>query len=124
MTGVPFEKKTVALSSGERIEGVFPKFDSGFDARISNNLLTSSNRIQFKECNSQLLNAMEKDPALASKFSPQQIEQIREGVLDGSAPDGFVWHHNEEEGLIQLVDRAVHEVTGHTAGRAIWGGGY
>ena len=124
MTGVPFERKTITLSSGERVKGVFPKFDSYFDARISNNLFTSSNRIQFKECNSQLLNAIEKDPVLASKFSTQQIEQIREGTLDGSTPDGFVWHHKEEEGLIQLVDRAVHEATGHAAGKAIWGGGY
>lgn len=123
-TGVPFEKRTVTLSSGERVEGVFPKFDSQFDARISSDLLTSSNRAQFKECNSQLLRAIESDSKLSSRFSAQQIEQIREGVLDGSAPDGFVWHHNEEEGLIQLVDRAVHEATGHTAGKAIWGGGY
>lgn len=124
ITGVPFEKKTVALSSGERVEGVFPIFESQFDARISGDLLTSSNRVQFKECNSQLLRSIESDPEVARKFSSQQIEQIREGVLDGSAPDGFVWHHNEEEGLIQLVDRAIHEATGHTAGKAIWGGGY
>ena len=60
----------------------------------------------------------------AKIHTAEQIEQIKEGVIDGSAPDGFVWHHNEEEGVIQLVDRVTHERTGHMGGRAIWGGGY
>ena len=38
ITGVLFERKTIDLPNGERIEGVFPKFDSIFDAFIPKEL--------------------------------------------------------------------------------------
>ena len=60
---------------------------------------------------------------MKEKFTPEQIEQIKDGVEDGTAPDGYVWHHNEETGKMELVDADVHAKTGHTGGRAIWGGG-
>ena len=124
ITGVKFERKIIIQESGEAIEGVFPRFESSFDAKIPKELYLSTNETQFKECNAQLLRAIEDDSELAEKFTAEQIEQIREGVIDGSTPDGFVWHHNEEEGVIQLVDRVTHERTKHMGGKAIWGGGY
>ena len=78
---------------------------------------------QFKECNKQLLAEIEKNPELKSKFSEEQIEQIKEGTVDGSAPDGYVWHHSEDTGKIQLVDFEIHAITRHTGGRYVWGGG-
>ena len=44
-------------------------------------------------------------------------------MSDGTAPDGYVWHHNEECGKIQLVEYDLHAHTGHTGGRSVWGGG-
>lgn len=37
----------------------------------------------------------------------------------------FTWHHHQNEGVLQLVDREVHRNinNGHLGGRAIWGGG-
>ena len=124
ITGVEFERKIVEHPDGHLIEGVFPKFDSIFDAKISDNLFLENNPTQFKACNEQLLKAIESDSDFKKKFSEEQIEQIKDGVIDGTAPDGFVWHHNEEAGVIQLVDATIHAMTGHTGGRSIWGGGY
>lgn len=123
-TGVTFRERYIVQPSGRIVEGVFPKFESGFDAKIPEKMYEASNKEQFKIANSQLLESIEKNGEMAKKFSAEQIEQIRDGVIDGTAPDGFVWHHSEDEGVLQLVDRAVHEATGHTGGRTIWGGGY
>ena len=123
ITGVPFERQTIELGTGEIIEGVFPIFGSTYDANISEDLFTESDYKQFKECNKQLLEAMETDPELKSKFSTEQLEQIKDGIYDGSAPDGYIWHHAPQPGLIQLVDANSHAGTGHTGGRTVWGGG-
>ena len=53
-------------------------------------------------------------------FTAEQLEDIANGIL----PEGFTWHHNEEQGLMQLVETAVHAQTGHTGGMSIWGQGY
>lgn len=76
-------------------------------------------RIQFKECNRQLLEAVNSDVNVIKRFSEAQLEQIR----NGEVPDGYVWHHDAEAGKLQLVDRALHERTGHTGGKKIWSGG-
>lgn len=117
-TGVPFEKRTVEID-GEEYEVVAPKFDSMFDARLPDDKLQSSDREQFNECNKQLKDAIENGPDLHSKFTEEQIEQIK----NGDTPDGYTWHHDTEKGKMQLVDTETHQKTGHTGGRSIWGGG-
>lgn len=123
-TGVEFVRKTVDNGSGEIVEGVFPKFESKFDVRLKSELFEESNFKQFKEANSQLLERIEASPAFRKNFSAEQLEQIRDGCVTGAPPDGYVWHHNEEAGILQLVDQKIHSQTGHTGGRSIWGGGY
>ena len=123
ITGVEFVKKTVELPNGEYIEGVFANFESSFKAEIPKDLYLDTDKAQFKECNKQLAEAIEKNPELKSKFSEEQLEQIKEGIKDGSAPDGYVWHHEPESGVLSLVDSETHARTGHTGGRSIWGGG-
>ena len=68
-----------------------------------------------------LLTLIENDPELRSKFTPEQIKDIEEG----RTPSGYVWHHNEEPGKMQLVKREDHDrVIGgaaHTGGNSLWG---
>lgn len=123
VTGVFFERKKVELPGGEVLEGVFPKFDSCFDAKIPETEYKENDKKQFKECNRQLYDKIQNEPELAKKITAEQIEQIKDGIQDGTAPDGYVWHHNEEPGIIQLVDAEIHSGTGHTGGRLLWGGG-
>ena len=119
VTGVPFEQKTVIDAEGNKVTGVFAKFESSFDAQLPNDMLKASDKEQFAECNRQLGESVTKDPAVAKKFSGEQLEQIK----NGDTPDGYTWHHNEECGKMQLVKSDVHAQTGHTGGRSIWGGG-
>lgn len=36
---------------------------------------------------------------------------------------GYVWHHNENVGVLELVAKDVHEFNRHTGGNYIWGNG-
>ncbi len=40
------------------------------------------------------------------------------------APPGYTWHHHQDYGRMQLVPSGLHQLTGHTGGAAIWGGGW
>jgi len=118
-TGVRFERFRITLPDGTVVEGVFPVFDSVYDAQLPADMYESSDYAQFKECNRQLADTVDEDPELRSRFTDEQLEQIR----NGDTPDGYTWHHNQETGKMQLVRTDVHSRTSHTGGRAIWGGG-
>lgn len=116
--GVPYERKTIEIN-GVKIEGVFPVFDSVFDTELAPDNLTT--KAYAKECNAKLKEAIEKDPELRSQFTEEQLNDIEEG----RTPTGYVWHHNEEPGKMQLVQREDHDkVLGgaaHTGGNSLWG---
>ena len=121
--GVRYERKTVDIH-GVKVEGVFPVFDSAFDVQLPEELEQASNAKQFRECNEQLKEAVENDPDLKVQFTDDQLEDI----ANGDTPEGYVWHHNEETGKMQLVKVEDHDRTqggaAHTGGKALWGGGY
>lgn len=121
--GVRYERKTVDIH-GVKVEGVFPVFESVCDVQLPENLEQASNARQFKECNKQLQERVENDPELRNTFTDEQLEEIE----DGDTPSGYVWHHNEETGKMQLVKVEDHDRTqggaAHTGGKALWGGGY
>lgn len=118
-TGVPFVVKVVENSEGELVEVVVPEFDSVFDAQLPEGLFESTDNEQFSECNRQLKEAVQNDLEVAAQFTDEQLEQI----MNDETPDGYTWHHDAEKEKMQLVDAKTHAQTGHTGGKAIWGGG-
>lgn len=118
-TGVPYERKTVETNTGEIIKGVFPVFESDFNAKLPDELLEASDSKQFKEANEQLKDSVDNNPDVAKLFNEEQLEDIS----NGKTPEGYTWHHSEEKGTLQLVDTETHASTGHTGGKSIWGGG-
>lgn len=116
--GVPYERRTIEIN-GVKIEGVFPKFESAFDTELSPENYKSN--AYAKECNAKLKEAVENDPELKSKFTDEQLKDIE----DGRTPRGYVWHHNEEPGKMQLVKREDHDRAiggaAHTGGNSLWG---
>ena len=119
VTEIPYVRKTVTDGDGKEISVVVPEFDSIYDVQLPEGLEKFTDKEQFAECNKQLKEAIAKDPALKEKFTPEQLEQIE----NGDTPDGYTWHHDAEKGKMQLVDSETHAKTGHTGGKAIWGGG-
>ncbi|SER24079.1 DNase/tRNase domain of colicin-like bacteriocin [Gracilibacillus ureilyticus] len=120
-TGVPFMEKTIELPNDEVVEGTFPVFDSVFTTVIAEDLYLDSDRVHFNLANETLYQAILTEPELASQLNLTQADM--QGLANGETPEGFTWHHSEEPGKIQLVDEEIHQQTGHTGGREIWGGG-
>lgn len=118
-TNVEYKKHTFTLN-GERVEGIFPKFDSKFDTRLPQDLRNASDTEQFKYCTKKLAKQIENNPELADQLTPRQLEQIKNGEPRIS---GLTWHHNEIPGKMQLVDATEHAICRHTGGRSVWGGG-
>lgn len=116
--GVPYVRRRIEIN-GVVIEGVFPVFDSVFDTELSPENYKS--KTYAKECNEKLKEAVENDPELRAKFTAEQLKDIEEG----RTPRGYVWHHNEEPGKMQLVKREDHDKTiggaAHTGGNSLWG---
>ncbi|KRE50629.1 HNH endonuclease [Paenibacillus sp. Soil724D2] len=117
-TNVPFNEKVIQTDEGI-FSGVFPEFPVTYEMKLDESLYQESDAKQFKTATEGLKNEINTNPDLLAKFSDRQIEQIN----NGKVPEGYVWHHNEQPGVMQLVDRSVHENTAHTGGRSIWGGG-
>lgn len=69
---------------------------------------------QFSKCNEQLKKAIENDPELAKRFTPEQLEEIK----NGKTPTGYTWHHSEKNGKMELVPTGVHNTTYHCGGRS------
>lgn len=120
VTGVEYIEKDIVLPNGLILEdGVYPDFQYTFDVQLSNDMHFESDSEQFTYANQQLWQAINQDPDLYASFNEVQYEQI----MNGETPDGYVWHHAEEPGRLELVDEEVHNKSGHTGGRFIWGGG-
>jgi hypothetical protein len=120
-TGVPFVEKTVDLPNGQAVEGTFPVFDSNFNVMIAEDLYLESDDVHFGVANDTLYQAIAENPNLANELGLSQSDL--QALANGQTPEGYTWHHNEEPGRLQLVDEEAHDQTGHTGGRAIWGGG-
>lgn len=118
-TNVPYEAQTVELPNGDTVEGVFPDFNEVFAGELPEEMYLASDSVHFSYMNDQLAAAVESDPQLAAQFNAEQLEQIR----NGETPDGYVWHHTEVPGKMELVDEEIHAESGHTGGRSMWGGG-
>lgn len=116
--GVPYRRRTIEIN-GVKVEGVFPEFDSAFDTKLDQGNYKS--KTYAKECNAKLEEVIKNDPELRSKFTKEQLNDIKEG----RTPTGYVWHHNEEPGKMQLVKRVDHDRAiggaAHTGGNALWG---
>jgi len=118
-TGVPFEKQKYYDDIGNPKEAVVPKFESKFNAELPKGMEKASDKVHFTECNKQLKEAVDANPRKYNNFTEMQLEQIK----NGHTPDGYTWHHALPNGKMELVDSAVHQKTGHTAGYRLWGSG-
>ena len=115
------QSEASGLSQIEASEITYPDFSEHckFETRISEGQFLESDYHHFKHCNEQLSQAYENGSLDIEQFTDRQLEQIR----NGDKPEGYTWHHHEDQGRMQLVDSEIHAKTPHTGGRSIWGGG-
>lgn len=88
--------------------------------------------VHFLEANKALSATMAADARFASSMSQLGINIPRSpaGSILGKSPANWVWHHNVEAGVMQLVPKSQHTIgssfwnTSHPGGRggfSIWG---
>ncbi|SFX83287.1 A nuclease of the HNH/ENDO VII superfamily with conserved WHH [Thermoactinomyces sp. DSM 45891] len=65
-----------------------------------------------------LLEKLESDKDLRDEF----VKANHKWIEAGEDPVGYTWHHNQDEGKMQLVESKVHGAVRHTGGRPTWGG--
>ena len=119
-TNVSFISKEVEVDGESRI-GVFPDFSehTSYETHLIDDQYKASDYQQSKYCNGKLSQAYENGSLNTEQFTDRQLDQIR----NGDKPEGYTWHHYEDQGRMQLVDSEIHAKTPHTGGRSIWGGG-
>ncbi|KGP74582.1 HNH endonuclease [Pontibacillus yanchengensis] len=120
-TSVPFQERTITLPNGDEVTGTYPVFDSGFSVQLSEEMYTSSDDVHFEIANDTLYQAIQEEPNVASQLGLGMNDVNQLAV--GETPEGYVWHHHESPGVMQFVNEDVHENTGHSGGRVLWGGG-
>jgi DNase/tRNase domain of colicin-like bacteriocin len=118
-TGVYFERIRTQRHTGEVVDIVVPRFESLLDVQLPTELYLASDSARRNFLAHALKQAVDSTPALARRFTAEELIEIR--AL--KQPKRFAWHDDAPVGKIQLVDRELHNKTGHTGGRWIWGGG-
>jgi hypothetical protein len=122
----------VTLADGTRVEfdgDGFPVLDSRYDTIIDDKHLGTANEAQhFAAANENLYNAILRDPSLVETMGlrDDQLAHIwpkADGTFRTKPPDDLTWHHHQDTGRMQLVDRIDHASIRHTGGMRIWGGG-
>jgi hypothetical protein len=99
----------------------FPVFPSRADVLLPRDKIFAS-RIEHKEfCISQLADHLTRFPDAAPSMGLGKTEV--DLIMTGSLPPWLVWHHHQDAGRMQLVERKYHHARGvtHTGGMALWG---
>ena len=103
----------------------FPVFTI-FETYISDEYIgTGDKKSHFKAANLRMKTLLTQNPTLAEKLgltSAQVGFFMRKAPADRSPPN-LTWHHHQDVGKMQLVNKEKHKTFRHTGGMAIWGGG-
>src|SRR5699024_2610345 len=120
-TNIEFQKKIVETNTGELQSGVFPQFNAVHEYQLPNEMLLESDPTHIKLASEDLYKAIQNNPSLLVElnFTEKDISMLNSDIT----PVGYDWHHSEDLGVMQLVEEEIHQKTGHTGGRQIWGGG-
>lgn len=95
----------------------FPKFEFYYRVKLRRRDFRKTREQHFDIANEILYNAICSGTKLRVKFTRKQLEELKKG----ETPNGYVWHHHQDAGVLQLVDEEIHAKTGHYGGYSIWG---
>lgn len=133
-------------ADGVEYHDSLPDFDqfAAFDVNLNDTEYSVKNAKQFDACNGAMSSFFSDlaediagedcdDPLSNEQYSEalkdvfhcdeSDLEYIQDALDSGEKPDGYTWHHTEEEGRMQLIPTTIHDSARHRGGQAIWGGG-
>ncbi len=105
--------------------GGFPIFTSYHDYRLPRNRVgpLHTDHKQFRKAFEDFTKALNEDAGWRRHFSPTQVRAIESALADnGPRIKGFVWHHHQDHGVLQLVTALDHQRIHHYGGRFLTGG--
>lgn len=105
--------------------GGFPIFTSYHDYRLPHKLVgpLHTDHAQFKEAFKDFAKALKQDSGWRRHFTLQQAQAIQFAIaVNGPRIKGFVWHHHQDHGVLQLVSETDHRRLHHYGGRFTTGG--
>jgi len=124
----------LGLYNGEG-EQELVKYDVFHDHGLEESEYLLSDREQFRSGNQSVYERMQTDPEFKREMQtkyPQAVDWVQpgpNGKFRGSSPPDLTWHHENEPGMLVLVDHHDHK-TYHkiyhpdgSGGRKKWGGG-
>lgn len=95
----------------------FPKFKAIAEIKLSRKYWKKDRSVHFYQASRLLYQKIQKSSRLANKFTKREINLFKEGDL----PDKYTWHHHQDKGILQLVERNIHADVRHNGGYSIWG---
>ena len=106
----------------------FPVFNARADVYLEpQHIGSGSDAGHFRAANEAMRDALRNDPGLADRLglNESQVQHLLSDTVSSRPPPDMTWHHHQDTGRMQLVDRAEHNLFrgGHVGGMAIWGGG-
>lgn len=107
VTGVEFDEKGFSI------------FDSKYDMQLDPKDYLKSRKTHLSRASKKLYEDAMKDNNLKKLFTDEEIKKFKKGEV----PKDYTWHHHQEPGKMQLVDKYIHKKTGHDGGFSIWGPG-
>ncbi|MBB1151471.1 HNH endonuclease [Myroides sp. NP-2] len=144
LNGVPFVKRTLK-QNGYDVVGVFPDFSNYrlFSHTLNKEQYLLKDAQQFDIGKAALANEYKKNPKKVKAmlrelnkgkeytFNGKILkgeDMLEKQILDITNPKnnkvfGFIWHHNEKDGVMELVSQKAHDGVRHIGGKSTWGGG-
>ncbi len=95
----------------------WPQFKPVFSVRMPGNMITASRSVHKRYVWQKFYEDLKNNPEKYN-FTKKQIEAIEEAARTGKNPKGlgFVVHHSERPGVIQVVSESTHREVHHVGG--------
>lgn len=116
-----YEEKTFIVSKDEN---GFPEFTI-FETYLDDGHINSGNdKAHFQAANACLGTLLKENPNLADQMglTDSQVTFLAKTNPSKLSPPGLTWHHHQQTGKMQLVDKELHRRFGHIGGMEMWGG--
>lgn len=118
LPGMAYQRHAITKVKFDR--NGFPKFSARYTIKLKVMDWNKTRQYHFYICNILLYEKVSASPELRRKLQLTKKDVIL--LSQGETPKKYVWHHHQNYGVMQLVDRSIHEKTYHIGGFSIWGG--
>lgn len=116
--GIPGMAGKTHKKTGTKFDEMgFPKFKVFHTIKLKREHWNKTREHHFYYASKELYKQALKNKALRSKFTKKELEMFKNGLV----PPRFTWHHNQEKGVMQLVEFKIHSEVNHIGGFSIWG---